>query len=377
MKKQHEFTIFILAFCASVLSLSEYSFAQEAPIPSVTFALVETRPASQPLTFLGRIESISFVDVRTRTEGFIQNIHFREGQMIEAGALLFEIDPSLHLARVQQSKAQVASAEAALNLAEIMLARIEPLARTRAVSQTDADRARADRDIARAQLAEANAALATVELDLSFTKVLAPIAGRVGNTSFDVGSFVNTASGSLVSIAQLDPIRVVISVRERDFIAATLNDGAALPLDLFGKDFSPQIRLANGKVYPDRGTLDSISNQIDIRTGTVEVRARFPNPAYLLLPGGTADVTLDAENPPMVPVVPAASLQQDQKGFFVLLITDDSTVEVRYVRLGRQMEQGFIVQEGLQAGDRVIVEGLQRVRSGVKVSPVPMTTITQ
>ncbi len=367
---------FFAIFFLSYLALPAFA-AGEEPIPAVTFAMIEKKPDSQPLTFIGRTESISFVDVRTRTEGFIEKMHFSEGQMVEAGALLFELEPSLHIAKVEQHKAQVSSAEAALQLAEIVLARTEPLARTRAVSQTEADRARADRDMALARLAEARATLAATELDLGFTKIVAPISGRIGHTTFDVGSFVNTASGSLVSIAQLDPIRVIISVRERDFIAATLRDESSTGLDLFGRDFAPQIRLANGKVYPARGILDSIGNQIDTATGTVEVRARFPNPALVLLPGGTVDVTLDAETPALVPVVPAAALQQDAKGRFVLVITDDSTVEVRHVVLGRQIGQEVTVVEGLKEGEKVIVEGLQRVRPGVRVNPVPMTTIMQ
>lgn len=363
-------------FLLPALCLPLNGWAAEQALPAVTFATINKQSASQPLNFLGRIEAIHFVDVHTRTEGFIKTVNFQEGQMVKQGDLLFEIDPAVHQSAVEQARAQVASAQAALDLAVIMYDRTIPLARTRAVSQTDADRARADRDIAQASLAQAQAVLGARELELSFTRVTAPLSGRIGHTRFDTGSYVNTNSGPLAGIAQLDPIRVVIAVRESDFISATLQD-PKLHLDLFGKDFSPRIRLANGKIYPERGTLDSINNQIDPLTGTVEVRARFANPRQLLLPGGVADVTLDAENPPQVPVVPSAALQQDQNGHFVLLLTAEDKVEVRPVKPGRQMGQYFIVDEGLAAGDRVIVEGLQRVRPGTAVRPIPATAVPQ
>ncbi|WP_211228759.1 efflux RND transporter periplasmic adaptor subunit [Desulfovibrio cuneatus] len=350
--------------------------AEGAPLPAVTFAVVQKRAASQPLQYLGRIESPNFVQVHTRTEGFVKTLNFKEGQMVKAGDVLFELDPAVHQSAVDQAQAQVASAQASLALTEVLYARLTPLARTRAVSQTDADRALADRDVARAALAQAEAALRARELELSFTRITAPIAGRVGTTDISVGSFVNAASPALIDIAQLDPIRVVIAVRERDFISATLGDDK-LPLDLFGKDFAPQLRLANGKIFPDLGKFDSIGNRINEQTGTVEVRARFPNPKSLLLPGGVVDVTLTAQEPPTLPAVPAAALQQDLEGFFVLLLEQDDTVAVRRVTLGPQMDQEFIVSTGLVAGDKVIVDGLQRVRPGSQVRPVPATPVAQ
>lgn len=359
-------------FLISIVNLPiNMAFAQTAPpLPAVTFSTIENRPASQPLNYLGRIEAIHFVDVQTRTEGFIKKIHFTEGQMVNAGDLLFEIEPDVHLSVIDQSKAQVSSAQAALTLAEVMYARMQNLLRNRAVSQSEADRARADRDVALAALNQAEAALRSNELQLSFTRILAPISGRIGHTRFDVGSYINMASGALVNIAQLDPIRVVISIRERDFISATLQD-AQLHLDLLGKDFAPQLRLANGKIYPTRGVLDSINNQIDAQTGTIEIRARFENPLHVLMPGGVVDVTLDAQEPALVPTVPITALQQDQNGHFVLMLDDKNTVVVQPVKIGGQIDQYFIVEQGLKVGDRVIIEGLQRARPGITVNPIP------
>lgn len=349
--------------------------AQSSALPSVTFAVIEKKPASQPLNYLGRIEAINHVDVNTRTDGFIQKIDFAEGQMVAAGDLLFEIDPAVHQSAVDQAKAVVSSAQAAVTLAEVAFSRAEALFPTRVASQADVDRARADRDAARGNLAQAQATLRAQELMLSFTRITTPISGRIGHTRFAVGSYINPASGTLVDIAQLDPIRVVIAVREQDFISATLQD-SKLHLDLLGKDFAPQLRLSNGKIYPTLGTLDSIDNKIDPQTGTVEVRARFDNPNHILLPGGVVDVTLDAKEPPMVPAVPIVALQQDQNGHFVLKLDDKNTVSVQPVKLGAQLGQDFVVEEGLAVGDRVIVDGLQRVRPGITVNPIPASPIS-
>lgn len=365
---------FLLLF---VFVLSAFPLeAAQAPLPAVTVVSVEKQPASKALRYLGRVEAIHAVDVQTRTEGFIDKVNFAEGQMVKEGDILFELNPAVHQAEVDQARAVLRNAEAALNLAQINLDRIDGLLRRNAISRAEFDTARANRDMADATVGQARATLQQRELMLGFTKITAPISGRVGHTRFDTGSFVNPASGSLVDIVQLDPIRVVISIRERDFISATLQD-QKLHLDLLGKDFAPQLRLANGKIYQYRGEFDSLANRIDAQTGTVEVRARFTNPQFVLLPGGVTDVTLDTQKPPMVPVVPITALQQNRDGHFVLVVDKDDTVAVRSVVLGMQLDQNVAVNEGLEEGERIIVEGLQRVRPGMKVNPLSAQPLGQ
>lgn len=372
---RHRLSGLSLLLCLSIAFVLPLPVAAQSPVlPAVTFAVIETQPATQPLNYLGRVEAINHVDINTRTDGFIQKIDFMEGEMVSAGTLLFEIDPAIHLSAVDQARAVVSSAQAALTLAEVAFSRAESLFRTRTGSQADVDRTRADRDVARGNLAKAEATLRTQELMLSFTRITAPISGRIGHTPFAVGSYINPASGTLVDIAQLDPIRVVIAVREQDFISATLQD-SQLHLDLLGKDFAPQLRLSNGKLYPTLGTLDSIDNKVDPQTGTVEVRARFSNPDHILLPGGVVDVILDAREPPMVPVVPIVALQQDQNGHFALKLDSNNMVSVQPVKLGMQLDQVFVVESGLAVGDRVIVDGLQRVRPGITVNPIPASPV--
>ncbi len=354
--------------------------AAEAPLPAVTVALVTAATPDNALQYLGRVEAIQAVDVTTRTEGFIARRLFTEGQMVQQGELLYEIDPALHQAAVTQAQAQLDSATASANHAQVTLTRLQRLGNNRSVSQAEVDEAQAQRDISRAAVAQAQANLQIQQLQLSFTNITAPITGQIGHSRFNVGSLINPASGTLVSIVQLDPIRVAIAVNERDYITATYQlsaagvatANAALP---FG-NFTPRIQLANGKQYPDSGVFESVDNQIDKQTGTVTIRTRFANPRHLLLPGGVVNVSLAAETAKPVMAIPIAALQQNKQGHFVLVVNDKDQVEVRPVTLGEQFDQQYEVKEGLAVGERVIVAGLQHVRPGMTVNATVATPLT-
>lgn len=356
------------------------AFAAEAPapeppaagLPSVGYALIEDRDSVVTKHYLGSVEAINHVDVLSRTNGFVKSVNFSEGGMVEAGQTLFELDPSVHESAVERATAVVSSAEASVRLTRLLNERAQTLVTTNAVSRNEADTAFANFSVAEAALREANAALHLAETELGFTKITAPISGRAGLSRVSVGSYVHSATGPLVDIAQLDPIRVVIPVREADFIAAAAG-GTAGGFDLLGKDFAPRLRLADGGILPEHGTLDALPNRVDPLTGTVDVRAKFPNVQRLLLPGGMVDVTFASQSPTPRPAVPAIALQQDREGYFVLLLDADNRVERRPVELGQQIGRYFVVQKGLQAGDRVVVDGIQHIRPGIRVAPVRRT----
>lgn len=365
-----------------MLSISTQSAFAAAPLPAVTVAVVTSATPDTALQFLGRVEAIQAVDVTTRTEGFIAARLFTEGQMVKQGDLLYEIDPALHQASVTQAQAQLDSATASANHAQVNLTRIQRLGNNRSVSQAEVDEAQAQRDISRAAVAQAQANLQIQQLQLSFTRIYAPITGQIGHSRFNVGSLINPASGTLVSIVQLDPIRVAIAVNERDYITATYQlsaTGTASASDnsaLAFEHFTPRIQLANGKQYPESGVFESVDNQIDKQTGTVTIRTRFDNPRHLLLPGGVVNVSLAAETAKAVTAIPIAALQQNKQGHFVLVVTDKDQVEVRPVTLGEQFEQQYAVKDGLKVGERVIVSGLQHVRPGMTVSASVATPLT-
>jgi len=345
-----------------------------APLPAVTVAVIEQRIPQRSLYYLGRIEAIQAVDITTRTEGFIAKRDFIEGQMVKAGDPLFEIDPALHRATVAHAQAQLDSAKATARLAQVNLGRLQRLGQQRSVSQADVDAAQAQRDTSSAAVAQAEANLRIQQLQLSFTLITAPIAGRIGHSNFSIGSPINPASGSLVRLVQLDPVRVAIAINERDYItAANQKNGSA---DNFSKSgYIPRLQLANGMDFPEQGVFESVDNRIDSQTGTVTVRARFANPHHLLLPGGVVNVSLTSGHTDPAVMAPIAALQQNREGFFVLLVDRENRVEVRPVVIGDQFEQEYQIKQGLAAGDRVIIEGLQRVQPGMMVDATTATSM--
>ncbi|WP_255557133.1 efflux RND transporter periplasmic adaptor subunit [Sodalis sp. dw_96] len=338
-----------------------------APLPAVTVAVIEQRVLQRALYYLGRIEAIQAVDITTRTEGFIARRDFTEGQMVKAGDPLFEIDPALHRAAVAQAQAQLDSAKATARLAQLNLGRLQRLGQQRSASLADVDAAQAQRDTSSAAVAQAQANLGIQQLQLSFTLIAAPITGRIGHSNFGVGSLINPASGALVHLVQLDPIRIAIAVNERDYIAAANRKNADAD-DFSHSGYTPHLQLANGMDYPEPGVFESVDNRIDSQTGTVTVRARFANPRHLLLPGGVVNVSLTSGRVDPVVMAPIAALQQNREGFFVLLVDSQNRVEVRPVVIGDQFEQEYQIKQGLAAGDRVIIEGLQRVQPGMMVN---------
>jgi RND family efflux transporter MFP subunit len=357
----------VLAFLAFLTLFSVTPPLSAALLPAVTVVAIEQRLPPHSLFYLGRIEAIQSVDITTRTEGFIAKRAFSEGQMVKAGDVLFEIDPALHQAAVAQAQSQLNSTQAAARYAQLQFARLQRLGEQRTISRADVDAAQAERDKANAAVAQAQATLRIQQLQLGFTRITAPIAGRIGHTNFGVGSLINPASGPLVNLVQLDPIRVAIAINERDYITEAGQKSTDAD-DVTKSGYKPRLQLADGSDYPEPGVFESVDNRIDSQTGTVTVRARFPNPRHLLLPGGVVNVSLTAERGEAILMAPIAALQQNRDGFFVLLVDKQNRVKIRPVILGDQFDQEYEIKQGLAAGDRVIIEGLQRVQPGMIVN---------
>lgn len=354
------------------LSVTGLSAAPSTPLVSVNVAMTRLATPENARQYLGRIEAMQMIDVTTRTEGFIIKRQFTDGQMVKEGDVLFEIDPALHQTAVALAEAQLESARANAQHAQVNLNRLQQLGASRSASQAAVDEARAQRDMTRAAVAQSEANLRLQQIQLSYTRITSPITGQVGQSRFHVGSLINPASGSLVNIVQLDPIRIAIAINEKDYISARYKGTK-------GNDvlsYIPQIRLSNGKLYSESGTFDSIDNQIDAQTGSVVIRTRFNNPQHLLLPGGVVSVSLLPEEPETVTMVPIAALQQNKQGHFVLVVDKENKVEVRPIQLGRQFQQEYEVVEGLKADEQVIVAGIQHVRPGMTVNAHPVASQT-
>lgn len=343
--------------------------APPGPLPAVSVVTVYLKDVARNVEFIGRTEAIQQVDVRARVQGFLEKVAFSEGQDVKSGDSLFTIERDQYEAAHLQATAQRDSAEASLRNAQLTLDRRQELYDRAAGTRADLDLAIANRDSAAAAVESAKAAVRVAELNLSYTRIASPIAGRIGRTSFTQGNVVGPDSGALARVVQLDPIRVVFSISERDFISA-VQQGRGTALEKLNAGFIPTLRLPNGTVYPDQGRIDFVGNEVDQATGTLPVRASFANPDGVPLPGGTVSVRVRPAETRRMPLVPVQAVQENRQGKFVLVVGADNRVEQRPIKATLQVGQNWAVEDGLRAGETVIVEGLQKARAGAQVQAV-------
>jgi membrane fusion protein (multidrug efflux system) len=332
------------------------------PPPLVTVVPVTEQNVNPPAEYVGHVEAIQTVDLRARVEGFLKQVNFKEGSDIHEGERLYVIEQAPYQARVDAEKAQVGQAEATLNKARQYLHRAQTV-RSGGVSATDLDNAVAEELRARAQLEQARANLQIAQINLGYTSITAPISGRIGRTAFTRGNLVNPASGPLARIVQVDPIRVVYSISENDLVAikAVLNDTAKGKKDPV---LLPRIKLPGGQVLKTEGCLDFVDNTVDAGTGTIAVRALFKNPDGTLLPGQYVTVLVARSEPKSMTVVPQPAVLEDHDGRYVLLVDDQNRVVMRRVQTGPVVGANWAVETGLAVGEKVIVEGVQKVKPG-------------
>ena len=344
--------------------------SEAAPPPAVTVVPVVREAVAPTTSFTGRVEAIDSVDLRARVQGFLERRLFEEGADVAVGDLLFVLEKAPYEARVEQVKATVARAEATLQLAAIERRRQQELLKRQVAAQAKVDEAIAKEGEARADLQRQQAELRQAELDLGYTEIRSPIAGRIGRAIFSVGDYVTPLSGALATIVSQDPIKVVFPVTQRELLEVRRKtgegqrDARALPVT---------IKLADGSAYQHTGIIDFVDVKADPGTDTVAVRAELPNPDRLLIDGQLVGVVVETAAPEPVLLIPQQSLQADQQGIFVLVVDADDTVQVRRVTIGRSLEGRTIVSSGLTEGERVVTEGVQKVRPGQRVAPSTST----
>lgn len=346
------------------------------PPPEVSVSQPIVEPVQDMLEFTGRTVAVESVDVRARVSGYITKVAFTEGAIVKAGDVLFQIDPREYEAAVLRAEGDVARLRAQLARAQSEVARNEALRPSGAASARELEKAIADRGSAEGDLKAKLAQLDTARLDLEFTRVTAPIAGRVGRAEITAGNLVvvGAAGGPiLTTIVSLDPMQVLFDTDERAILrlrkAAIAADGVARPEAVADANVPVAMAVADEDDFPHKGTIDFIDNQVDPSTGTIRVRAVVPNPNGLLAPGLFVRVRVPVGPPHDAVLVTDRAVGTDQDRKYLLVVNDQNVVEYRPVKLGARHGTLREVTEGLAAGEWLVVNGLQRVRPGVTVVP--------
>jgi RND family efflux transporter MFP subunit len=356
-----------LSLAWSAASLSPPAAAAAGPqAPTVACYTVENADLAVSSEYIGRVEPIQSVLLRPQITGEIAKVSFKEGSLVKQGDLLFTLDDRHYAAIVDVKKADLARAEAARRRASRYSDRLKA-ADKRSVSASDLDTAENDVLQGKAGVAQAQAALKLAQLDLEHTKIQAPITGKIGKAAFTKGNYVSPSGQPLAGIVQTDPIRVAFALPDRSYLA---NFEAFASVD--EPVFYANLRLSDGTEYPFEGERDFEENTVGEKTSTVMVRLRFRNERGLLVPGAMVRVTIKPVKSRISPVIPQESVMADRQGDFVYVVDSENVARQRRITSGAEIGTMLEVTSGLQAGENIIVRGLQSVRPGAPVNPVPL-----
>ena len=340
----------------------------KGPPPSVEVTAAVMKPVGQQVTFVGRVAAVDKVELRARVEGFLKERTYGEGRPVAAEEVLFVIEPDQYEAIVAQRQADLAKAQAEVENAQAQFRRGEELLKQKNMSAAEVDKLRAAHRVAEASVEQAKAALAAAQLDLDYTQIKAPVAGRVGRAALSVGNLVGPSSGILATLVSQDPIYVFFPITQRELLEekrrAAESGGDA-------RGIIAHAKLPDGSTYQHPGRIDFVDVTTDAGTDTVTLRAVFPNPEAFLVDGQYLGVMVAEEKPADALLIPQAALQIDQQGAFVLVLDAENRVQTRRIQLGATQGGDAMVLEGLKAGELVITQGLQKVRPGQVVSAAP------
>lgn len=361
--------LFLIIGALSPVS-SAHAQAAKPPLapPAVLIVQAETRPLGRQTEFIGRVEAVEKVEIRARVQGFLVARHFEAGALVKKDQLLFTIEREPFEAELAQRKAQLAAAEATLQNAAAQLERYKTLESRQVASQAQLDVSVAEEARARASVMEAKAAIQDAEIKLSYTEIKSPIDGRIGRAAVTPGNLVGPESGVLTTVVRTDEMHVLFSVTQAQLLKAR-EQGKT-------KSLTVRARLADGSVLPQTGKIDFLDVVVDPRTDGQLVRAVFDNAEDVMTDGQTIRVSVEATAPQEFTVIPLAAVATDQTGRFVYVVNSEDVVEQRRLTLSVQRDGLVAVKDGLKPGERVIVQGQQRVKPGLKVNPQPMPVAT-
>ncbi len=360
----------LVAFSVA-LALSSCAKKAEPPPPPPEVQVTDAVSKDVPIyvEFVGQTRGAKEVEVRSRVEGYLDTVNFEEGSFVRKGQLLYTIDPRPFEAALAQAKGGLAQAEAQLGKAKQDVSRYKPLAEQNAIPRQDYDTAVSRQEAAEASVEAARAMVKQAELDLGFTRITAPMSGLIGKTEINPGNLVGRQLTLLTSISDIDPIHVRFSISEQEFLQL-VRDREKDP-DRKGSKVPLELLLADGSVHPYKGQVAFVERTVDPTTGTLQIEAGFPNPGRTLRPGLFARVRGAAEVRKGAVLVPQRAVQELQATYNVAVVGADNTVEIRPVTPGPRVGSMWVIDKGLHPGERVVVEGLQKVRPGMTVKAVP------
>jgi RND family efflux transporter MFP subunit len=357
--------------CAAVVGCSQPQAAPPPPKPpSVLVSVPINREVTEYEEVTGRTDAVETVELRARVTGYLKKVHFEDGATVEAGDPLFQIDPDWHEAELSRTVANVNQGDARVKRLEADERRTESLMSRNAASQADLDRIHGDLDEALASLEAAKAARKLAEINLAYTRIAAPFSGVVSRRAVDPGNLVKADETTLTSIIRVDPIYVYFAVDERTLlhVRRTIQEGQ------FESSADDRVRIRVGLAdeegrFPHEGVIDFVDNRVDAETGTLRLRGVVSNSERLLSPGLFVRVRVQVGRPYSALLVPERALGSDQGQKFLYVVSDSDEATQRQVKVGSLHDGLRVVTQGLEPGEKIIVSGLQRVRSGMRVDP--------
>ena len=366
-------TVLLLAPVLAACGQSQPPGGGPPPPPPVTVAKPVERSVIDRDEYVGRFVAVNSVEVRARVSGYLDQIHFRDGQMVRQGDLLFTIDKRPFLNTVAQAHGTLAQAKANLAFTKADLERAKLLVRDRTITEQVFDQRTQAFGAAQASVATNEAAVKQAELDLEYTELRAPVAGRIGDRRVSPGNLVTGGTGAttmLANIVSLDPIRFEFTMDEASYLRYERLSGNGRDATGREGDGFVELKLLDEDKFEHRGTMDFVDNAIERSTGTIRGRAVFPNPKGVLTPGMFGRVRVPGSPPYNALLLPDSAVGSEQIRKFVLVMGPDNTAVQKYVTLGALSDDGLrIIKDGIKAGDTVIVNGIVKVRPGQKVTP--------
>jgi RND family efflux transporter MFP subunit len=359
--------------------------AEPGASPDVQVVQVEQKDVPIYGEWIGTLDGFTNADVKAQVTGYLMRQGYQEGAFVKKGQLLFEIDPRPFQAALDQAQGQLAQATAALANAEAVQGRTEldvnrytPLAKEQAASQQDLDNAvqnnlaaKATVATARAQIKSAEAAVETARINLDFTRLVAPIEGIAGQAQLQVGALVNLSSPPVTSVSTVDPIKVYFTVGEPQYLDWRRRFPTETTRQAADKNLRLELILADGSTYPHEGTFYFADRQVNESTGAIRIAGLFSNPANILRPGGYGKVRAVIRTQQGALLVPQRAVSELQGGYQVAVVDDQNKVNIRTVQVADRVGNQWVIAEGLKPGERVVAEGIQKVRPGMPVNPKP------